>query len=57
MEGFYKLEGGARKSLAKEKKGLFGARTSFLGIKDWARVLSCRLPRLPLGWGQGEGWG
>lgn len=45
MKGFYRQEeSGARKLLAKEKKELSEARTSFLGEKGTVGVLSCRLP-------------
>lgn len=56
-EGFYRKKGGERKSLVKEKKGLFWARTTYFWREETQRVLSCRMRLLPLGWGVGVGWG
>lgn len=59
LEGLYKngkvyrKKGRARELLAKGKKGLFEGQDIFFG-KGKARVLSCRLPLLPLGDGEGS---
>ena len=53
MEGFYRKKGVARKSLAKDKKQFFWARTLSFWDEGTAWVLSCRLPLLPL---VGQGW-
>ena len=53
MEAFCRKKGGARELLAKEKKRLFGASTSFFGRREMAQVLSWRLSLLTLGDGEG----
>ena len=44
---------GAGGLLAKEKKGLFLDQDIFFGVEGKARVLSCKLPLLTLGDGEG----
>ena len=46
---FYREKGRAKELLAKEKKGLFLGQDLFWGGKGMARVLSYKLPLLPLG--------
>lgn len=55
MEGFYRNEGGARKSLAKDKKGFFQARSP--SIRGGARGLSRWTTSPNFQGGMARGWG